>query len=164
MESCGTFDEVALVVGVAAEKLDRELAVFHHIFERDTPLYASVAPSTLTFEKAIVLAYLIDSLLLPSALRFVAIRFQLLPICFQISLGASAVKITKRTVDAVKPASADTFVWDDELKGFGLRVLASGRKVVAHQALVLLPDQDVVHHDQRADLIDLLRKLVQLLA
>jgi hypothetical protein len=29
-------------------------------------------------------------------------------------------KITKRTVDAINPGDADQFLWDSELKGFGL--------------------------------------------
>ena len=35
-------------------------------------------------------------------------------------------KITKRLVDGIIPAAQDTFIWDDELKGFGLRVKPSG--------------------------------------
>lgn len=38
-------------------------------------------------------------------------------------------KITKRTVDALKPKNGKAVVlWDDELIGFGVQVLASGRK------------------------------------
>lgn len=37
------------------------------------------------------------------------------------------LKITKRAVDAVeKPAKADTFLWDTELRGFGLRITPKG--------------------------------------
>ena len=38
-------------------------------------------------------------------------------------------KITKRTVDALRPESRERVVWDDDIKGFGLRVHPSGKKV-----------------------------------
>ena len=37
-------------------------------------------------------------------------------------------RLTKRTVDAAKVTGKEYFLWDDEMPGFGLRVLASGRK------------------------------------
>jgi hypothetical protein len=37
-------------------------------------------------------------------------------------------KLSKRTVDSARPGPRETFVWDDELPGFGLRVFPSGRK------------------------------------
>ena len=42
-------------------------------------------------------------------------------------------KITKRTVDALKPGSKDLFLWDTELKGFGLKVTPGGNKVYVLQ-------------------------------
>lgn len=42
-------------------------------------------------------------------------------------------KITKRTVDAAKPGERDVFVWDGEIKGFGLKVTPQGRKVYVLQ-------------------------------
>ena len=38
-------------------------------------------------------------------------------------------KITKRGVDDVAPSQSDQFVWDTELKGFGLKVTPAGNKV-----------------------------------
>ena len=38
-------------------------------------------------------------------------------------------KITKRAVDALKPAERERVVWDDDVTGFGVRVHPSGRKV-----------------------------------
>ena len=38
-------------------------------------------------------------------------------------------RITKRTVDALKAGERERVVWDDDLKGFGVRVHPTGRKV-----------------------------------
>jgi integrase len=38
-------------------------------------------------------------------------------------------KITKRIVDSATPLLKDTYVWDSELSGFGLKITPSGRKV-----------------------------------
>lgn len=43
-------------------------------------------------------------------------------------------KISKRLVDQTKSGEKDVFVWDDELKGFGLKVTPRGRKVYLVQA------------------------------
>src|SRR4051794_29829598 len=37
-------------------------------------------------------------------------------------------RITKTSVDAVAPGSKDIFLWDDELRGFGLRTTPMGAK------------------------------------
>jgi integrase len=42
-------------------------------------------------------------------------------------------KITKRVVDGTEPGERDRFVWDSELKGFGLKVTPAGRKVYIAQ-------------------------------
>lgn len=44
-----------------------------------------------------------------------------------------AAKITKRTVDAAKPGERDCFIWDTELRGFGLKVTPKGRRVFVYQ-------------------------------
>ena len=41
--------------------------------------------------------------------------------------------ITKRTVDAATKGERDTFIWDDELAGFGLKVTPAGGKVYIYQ-------------------------------
>ena len=38
-------------------------------------------------------------------------------------------KIIKRSVDALVPAERERVVWDDDIKGFGVRVHPTGRKV-----------------------------------
>ena len=38
-------------------------------------------------------------------------------------------KITKRTVDALAPRQRERVVWDDDIKGFGVRVHPTGKKV-----------------------------------
>jgi len=38
-------------------------------------------------------------------------------------------KITKRTVDATNPSEKDVFLWDTDLKGFGLKVSSAGSKI-----------------------------------
>jgi integrase len=38
-------------------------------------------------------------------------------------------KITKRAIDAIRPNGADQFLWDRDLKGFGLKVTPAGSKV-----------------------------------
>jgi len=37
-------------------------------------------------------------------------------------------KLTKRVVDAAEIRAGEYFLWDEDLPGFGLRVLPSGRK------------------------------------
>ena len=39
-----------------------------------------------------------------------------------------SVRITKRVVDGLKTTGTEYFAWDAELKGFGVRVQASGAK------------------------------------
>jgi integrase len=42
-------------------------------------------------------------------------------------------KITKRAVDAIQPAATDSFLWDDELRGFGLKVTPAGKRSYVYQ-------------------------------
>ncbi len=44
-----------------------------------------------------------------------------------------AVKITKRTVDAAQSSERDTFLWDSETKGFGLKITPKGKRVYVLQ-------------------------------
>ena len=41
----------------------------------------------------------------------------------------STGKIDKRAVDAIQPGDRDRYLWDETLKGFGLKVTPAGRKV-----------------------------------
>ena len=40
----------------------------------------------------------------------------------------ATVRITKRTVDATRPNGTDSYLWDDALAGFGLKVTPAGSK------------------------------------
>lgn len=42
-------------------------------------------------------------------------------------------RITKRTVDVISAVDKEAFLWDDELRGFGLRAYPSGRKMYLAQ-------------------------------
>lgn len=42
-------------------------------------------------------------------------------------------KITKRSVDALTSETVDRFLWDDELKGFGIKVTPHGAKTYVYQ-------------------------------
>ncbi len=46
----------------------------------------------------------------------------------------SEIKLTKRTVDALRADSKDVVFWDRDLAGFGIRVYATGRKVYVVQS------------------------------
>jgi integrase len=41
--------------------------------------------------------------------------------------------ITKRTVDGLSPGPADSFLWDQEVKGFGLKLTRSGGRTYVYQ-------------------------------
>ena len=40
--------------------------------------------------------------------------------------------ITKRSVSAAKPGPADSYLWDDELAGFGLKITPAGNLQYKH--------------------------------
>ena len=44
-----------------------------------------------------------------------------------------SVKLTKRVIEAAEPAPRDQYLWDAEVKGFGLKVTPAGRKVFVFQ-------------------------------
>ena len=48
--------------------------------------------------------------------------------CLPIAYPDWIMKLTKRAIDAVKPDGLDHVHWDDELRGFGLRIKQSGLK------------------------------------
>ena len=41
----------------------------------------------------------------------------------------ATARITKRAVDGARPVPKDSYLWDEELPGFGLKVTPAGRKV-----------------------------------
>ncbi|HXG99987.1 MAG TPA: Arm DNA-binding domain-containing protein, partial [Sphingomicrobium sp.] len=41
--------------------------------------------------------------------------------------------MTKRLVDAAKAGTADCFLWDEDVRGFGLKVTPAGKKVYVLQ-------------------------------
>ena len=43
------------------------------------------------------------------------------------------IRITKRVVDGLQGDGTETFYWDDDLPGFGVRIRASGRKYYVAQ-------------------------------
>src|SRR5262245_16528173 len=43
--------------------------------------------------------------------------------------GMAVANVTKRAVDAAKARSVDSYLWDKELHGFGLKVTPAGSKV-----------------------------------
>lgn len=43
------------------------------------------------------------------------------------------VKITKTTIAAAEPRMADYFIWDSEIRAFGVRIAPSGRKMFVYQ-------------------------------
>lgn len=45
-----------------------------------------------------------------------------------------AMKLTKRSVNKIMPGEKDTFHWDDEFKGLGLKVTAAGKKIFVLQS------------------------------
>jgi len=47
--------------------------------------------------------------------------------------AAEPFKITKRSVDAPFPPGMVTFRWDCDLKGFGLKITATGKKTYIYQ-------------------------------
>jgi integrase len=43
------------------------------------------------------------------------------------------VALTKRLIDSTVSGTKDTFIWDDEVRGFGLKVTSAGRKIFVLQ-------------------------------
>ena len=55
------------------------------------------------------------------------------PFRFASNGDGALSKLTKRAIDATKPGAREAFLWDDELRGFGLRVKPSGVKTYVVQ-------------------------------
>lgn len=49
--------------------------------------------------------------------------------------------ISKRTVDAAKSGAKDSFLWDDDVAGFGLKVTPSGGKIYIYQYRIARPGE-----------------------
>jgi integrase len=47
--------------------------------------------------------------------------------------------ITKRSVDAAKPGTKDSFLWDDDIPGFGLKITPAGGKIYLFQYRLAAP-------------------------
>lgn len=69
------------------------------------------------------------------------------------------VKITKTTIAAANPREADYFIWDSEIRNFGVRIAPSGRKMFVYQyrfnrraARLTLGSVDVLSVTQGRDL------------
>jgi len=45
----------------------------------------------------------------------------------------ATIRITKRAVDALKPAARNAFLWDTDIRGFGLKVTPAGAKSYLYQ-------------------------------
>lgn len=70
-----------------------------------------------------------------SPLRLCLALFNVLTICL-LFLGC-AVKLTKSKVESLPiPASGQTFKWDEETRGFGVKILPSGKRVYIVQGRV----------------------------
>ena len=50
-----------------------------------------------------------------------------------MDMPSSKKKLTKRIVEGIIPSEKETFVWDTEVPGFGLRVWPSGKRVFVYQ-------------------------------
>ena len=53
----------------------------------------------------------------------------------------AGISITKRTVDAAKPAAKDHFLWDNDISGFGLKVTPAGGKIYVYQYRIARPGE-----------------------
>jgi hypothetical protein len=45
------------------------------------------------------------------------------------AIAGTMVALTKRLIDATTVAPRDTFVWDNDVRGFGLKITSAGRKI-----------------------------------
>ncbi len=57
------------------------------------------------------------------------------------NLFVANITISKRTVDAAQAGSRDEFLWDNDVKGFGLKVTPAGGKIYVFQYRVARPGE-----------------------
>lgn len=105
-------------------------------FFRPPPVFATVRIAPPLYDRDLFLLIFLDTIATISLdrnrLHFPPNDSDLIP-KIPAFARCSLTKITKRSVDAATPDDQEFFLWDEELKGFGLRVYPSGRKMYLAQ-------------------------------
>ena len=69
----------------------------------------------------------------------------------------ASITISKRTVDAAQPGSRDAFLWDSDVKGFGLKVTPAGGKIYVFQYRVARPGETANTPARRYTIVSVVR-------